>query len=141
MGGMRLKHWLSWLAIVGMLLHAGAVVRHNASMLGTALAAVSQSAPAKNYSVLDESGNVIIAGAICHGNGFDDGSHDESQADKPRCPVCSGYVTAVAIDAPSACASIARLLTIADVVVIATLAHTPDVHHVVPPQRGPPAAV
>lgn len=139
---MRLRRWIGWLAIAGMLMHAVALVRHNVSVLDSAIAGAASSETARAYSVLNDDGTVLIAGTICHTDGDQDAGSPGGQpkSGSERCPVCAGTVAAVALAAPEP-ATISRPLVIAEAVVIATAIQTPAQHFVRPPNRGPPAAI
>jgi hypothetical protein len=126
---MRLRGWISVFAMLGVLLHAGALVRHHGVMLGAVL----------QYHAL-----VSDLAEFCHG--ADDASR--SPADLPSipkpsdakngCPICSGQSPAFAVIAPAPL----------DVPAPATPgiywhfpAYSFATHHhpVCPPARGPPA--
>lgn len=89
---MRLRRWISLIALIGVLLHAGALVRHNGMMLSVALA---QDAPAADLFV------------ICHGGADQTSDRDTDQPGLPKpadaktsCPICSGQAPAFALAAP-----------------------------------------
>ena len=89
---MRLRGWISVFAMLGVLLHAGALVRHHGVMLGAVL----------QYHAL-----VSDLAEFCHG--ADNASR--SPADLPSipkpsdakngCPICSGQSPAFAVIAPA----------------------------------------
>jgi hypothetical protein len=129
---MRFRAFISILAAIGVLLHAGLVVRHNSIMLGLAL----QPAHSAQTTI------------ICHGDGLvtvadDFGLPGEKPAkqQKTACPVCTGLMPALALLA-SFCGDIARPTMV--------LAHhkpaavqSAVLRHVVylPPSRAPPLAI
>ena len=90
---MRLRRWISIFAMLGVLLHAGALVRHHGVMLGALL----------QYDAL-----VSDLAAFCH-SGADGASHspvDLPSIPKPSdakngCPICSGHSPAFAVVAPA----------------------------------------
>ena len=125
---MRLRGWISVFAMLGVLLHAGALVQHHGVMLG----------------VLQYHALVSDLAEFCHG--ADNASR--SPADLPSipkpsdakngCPICSGQSPAFAVIAPAPL----------DVPAPATAgiywhfpAYSFATHHhpVWPPARGPPA--
>jgi hypothetical protein len=127
---MRSRSWVSILAVLGVLLHAGAIVRHNAAMAAASL----------QYQAL-----VAGLSQICHGAGTGSGTLDASElpyVPRPNdaqngCPICSGLSPAVALAAPSA--------VVALVLPSASISFHPqsDIvqgsgHAVCPPARGPP---
>ena len=104
---MRSRKWISILALFGVLLHAGAVVRHNAAMTGANL----------QYQAL-----VTGLAQICHGTATGDAlaAAELPYVPKPTdaqngCPICSGLSSAVALAAPPqpALVSLAPPVTIA----------------------------
>lgn len=80
---------LRYLAIIGIILHAGLIVRHNAAMLGSHLQLAALTADLAE---------------ICHGAG---GSSTDDQQQLPEmpssggdlgsCPICTGCISAVAV--------------------------------------------
>ena len=127
---MRPRRWIGVLAMLGVLLHAGALVRHHGVMLGALL----------QYEAL-----VSDLAAVCHG-GADSASR--SLADLPSipkpseaqngCPVCSGQSPAYVVVAPEPLAVAAHDPAPASwhFLAISPAAH---LHAVCPPARGPPA--
>lgn len=126
---MRSRRWISILAVLGVLLHAGAIVRHNAAMAAASL----------QYQAL-----VAGLSQICHSTGS--GTLDASEVPYvPRpsdaqngCPICSGLGQVVALSAP-ACSVIP--LTQAEPAFLPANAQclADSGHAVCPPARGPPA--
>jgi hypothetical protein len=128
---MRLRRWTALIALFGVLLHAGALVRHHGVMLG---------------ALLQEQAQRADLAFICHGGedtsaparGDLPGNPKPSSA-KGDCPVCGGQVPAVAVVAPRG---------LDDPVRFAAMAHwceperaNPALRHAVcPPPRGPPAS-
>ena len=89
---MRSRRWISVLALLGVLLHAGAIVRHNAVMTGATF----------QYQAL-----LTGLAQICHGSGTGDALVAAELPYVPRpsdaqngCPICSGLSAAVALIAP-----------------------------------------
>lgn len=124
-----MRKWINLLAALAVLLHAGAVVRHNASALGVAL----------QHQVL-----LTDLGVICH-----DGSAASSlpASDLPRlpkpdtqsgCPICSGLVAAFALPAVGGAALWVPPETNWPFVAAAAAA-TQLPRGNLPPARGPPA--
>ena len=65
---MRARRWISIFALFGVLLHAGAIVRHNAAMTGAAL----------QYQAL-----VTGLAELCHGSG--------TARRRPQFPICPTF--------------------------------------------------
>jgi Protein of unknown function (DUF2946) len=127
---MALRKWISVVALVGVLLHAGAVVRHNAGMLG---------------ALFQHQALLADLAQICHGVGSGDA---QSTADLPfipmpsdaqkGCPICSGLVSPFGLTPPAPAwlpppAHQAAHQPIA----VAALPVQPRTAH--PPARGPPS--
>ena len=125
---MRLRQWISILAVFGVLLHAGAIVRHNAAMADASF---------QHQALVDS------LTQICHGAG----PGSVNPADLPYvpppndtqngCPICSGLGSPVALCSPPAVAAL--------VLAPATETFSPHAHRVptaahavCPPARGPP---
>lgn len=129
---MRLRRWVSLIAVLGVLLHAGALVRHNGVML----------AAAGVHAALTSD---LLA--ICHG-GVDAASNtlaDLPSIPKPTnatsgCPLCSGPASAFALAAP---ASHEFRVATAPLVYGRPLqpSLSPRGHAVCPPARAPPALI
>jgi hypothetical protein len=127
---MRARRWISIFALFGVLLHAGAIVRHNAAMTGAAL----------QYQAL-----VTGLAELCHGSGTAGAAPVSDLPYIPRpsdaqngCPICSGLSPLVALAAPAP-ASI--FVPQAAGVAFVHHSHCAPVrgHAVCPPARGPPA--
>lgn len=124
------RRWIGMLAVLGVLLHAGALVRHNATMLGATLQA-----------------NALLAdlAVICHGTGTQDLAKTASLPDAPpadpqsSCPLCSGLTPAFALASPLP-TQIATIRVASPAVYMALDARVAaDVRTGPPPARGPPA--
>ena len=127
---MSRRRWISILALLGVLLHAGAIVRHHAAMTGATL----------QYRAL-----LTDLAQICHGGatGGDLAAADLPYVPKPSdaqngCPICSGLGPAFALAAPDFVAASPPLQVAA-----AVFSDQQDTyrgsHAVCPPARGPPA--
>jgi hypothetical protein len=127
---MRTRKWIGILALFGVLLHAGAVVRHNAAMTG----AIFQ------YQAL-----VTSLAEICHGSGMASTVPPSDLPYVPRpsdaqsgCPICSGVGSAIALAAPAAAS-----IPLPQPVAIAFNPYGQRLceagYAVCPPARGPPA--
>jgi hypothetical protein len=92
---MRLRRWISWIAVAAILLHTATIARHNLILLQAASAEIATAASA--------------AGLICH---TDASSGDNAQTQglpgpdkgnpsKP-CPICLGLASAYALTASDA---------------------------------------
>ena len=127
---MRLRKWISLVALLGVLVHAGALVRHHGVMVGALL----------QYNVL-----VSDLSASCHG-GTDQPAPtpvDLPSIPKPSdakngCPICSGQGLAFAVLAPVSLEvpnhPWATSLWSSSVALLPAPRHA-----VCPPARGPPA--
>lgn len=124
---LRLRRLIGIVALLGVLMHAGALVRHNGTMLN---------------ALLQYQGLVAALTAMCHGSGSA-ADVDLPYLPKPSgvefgCPVCSCLVAAFALAAPEP-AEIVRApqhpLNPPE-----RLAGTTGSHRLgLPPARGPPA--
>src|SRR5262245_61076960 len=128
---MRLRRWTTFVAMLSVLLHATALVRHHGVMLGVHL----------EYQAL-------VAGltAICHGDPDAAASSPAGLPTVPNpsdaqrdCPICSSQAPAFAVAAPQSLEAPVRLAAKADWSEPARLLRTLP-HPVCPPARGPPAA-
>lgn len=124
------RRWIGMLAVLGVLLHAGALVRHNGVMLGAAL---------KADSLLAD------LAVICHGTGAQDLSKTAGLPEAPpsepqsSCPLCSGLTPAFALVSPLP-TQIATIRVASPAVYMALDARVAaDVRTGPPPARGPPA--
>lgn len=124
----RFEKIISLTAVIGMLLHAGLLVRHNAVMLDAAF---------------DQLALSFAGGVLCHG----DGDSDQARPALPRhsgalpdCPVCVGAASAAAI-LPPMIALPGRVATPAREVVSLDrdIAQRPVALR--PPSRAPPSAI
>lgn len=129
---MRLRRWTALVAMIGVLLHAGLIVRHNAFVLSAKL----------------EHGALVAAlGVICHGNGGttelpagEIPSLPQPEQDRGSCPLCAGLaplaavlsVTSLVCHVPDAASS--RMAIVGEIIRQRLAA-------VRPPSRGPPALV
>lgn len=127
---MRSRKWISVLALLGVLLHAGAIVRHIAAMTGANLQYQSLLAGLSQLCHSATSGKVLAAAELP----FVPKPTDAQNG----CPICSGLSPAVALAAPE--------LEVAFVSAPVAIAFHPDAprtpasgHAVCPPARGPPA--
>ena len=130
-----MRRWISFLAVLGVLLHAGAVVRHHVVMLGTPGPTGAEQALLANLQ------------AICHGAGGQenraatDGPSNQTPADvNKRCPLCAGVVGLFALLTPEPALAVrlaaASRIFAGDTAVQVVLPRT-----LYPPTRGPPYAV
>ena len=127
---MRSRKWISVLALLGVLLHAGAIVHHNAAMTGASL----------QYQAL-----ITGLAQLCHVTATADVVAASELPSVPRpsdaqngCPICSGLSSAIALPAPEPAA-----IFVPAPVGIVFYSHKHGVpepgHAVCPPARGPPA--
>jgi hypothetical protein len=88
-GAMPFRWWLSFVAVLGVLLHAGALTRHHGVMLGTYLAELQLAADLAE---------------ICHGATGDATKAPGGLPSAPKpsdaknaCPICSGQAPSAAV--------------------------------------------
>jgi hypothetical protein len=82
----RFEKIISLVAVVGVLLHAGLLVRHNGIMLDAAFDRLALS---------------FAGGVICHGDGVGSDSGMPAHSDKvPNCPVCFAATLGAAVLPP-----------------------------------------
>lgn len=126
---MRVRRWISVLAALGVLVHAGAIVRHNVAMAGAAL----------QYQAL-----LTGLTQLCHGGATANALTPEDLPYVPRpsdtqngCPICSGLAPAVALTGPEPVVGFAQL---PDAVLYSGEAsgRAGVGYAVCPPARGPP---
>jgi hypothetical protein len=122
---MRSRTWIHVLALIGVLLHAGAVARHNGIMLGYALQSDALAAD---------------LGVICHG-GANTPASELPAAPAPSqtsCPICIRLAPLAAL--PAAAESLASPAT--GEIALQTPAPSPGLLQApfaaCPPARGPP---
>lgn len=126
---MRLRKWIGLVAMLSVLVHAGALVRHQSAMLG---------------SILQFQALISDLAVFCHG-GADSGTRelaDLPAIPKPSdaqngCPICSGQSTAFAVVVPEFIEAPDRLST-AIPWFESTSPKPAHRHAVCPPARGPP---
>jgi hypothetical protein len=89
---MRLRGWTILIAVIGVLLHAGILVRHNGNMLASALAPDQLTADLR---------------VICHGGVEDPSTSSPDRPSNPsptdakgNCPICMGHAPAFVLAAP-----------------------------------------
>jgi hypothetical protein len=124
LAAMRLRQWIGLVAMLGVLLHAGLIVRHNTVMLAAGL----------EQAVFDQ-------GAICHGGRTPTASKQpllpEQERPNADCPMCMGLVSALAIlgaapaDQPCREKLAMRLADVTETIALRLAAPRP-------PSRGPP---
>lgn len=128
---MRSRKWISVLALLGVLMHAGAIARHNAVMTGANLQYQALLTGLSQLCHSATSGKVLAAAELP----FVPKPTDAQNG----CPICSGLSPAVALISPQPEVG----FTPAPVAVAfhPDTQCTPDSGHAVcPPARGPPAA-
>ena len=126
---MRLRRLIHLIAVLGVLLHAGALVRHYGMMLSGHL---------QHQALLSD------LAALCHASGEPVSSTAElpwipaPTESASSCPVCAGQVSAFAVAAPDLPLLPQRFAVAASWQSPASV-HLPQTHAVCPPARGPPA--
>jgi hypothetical protein len=127
---MRWRRYINLVALIGVLMHAGMIVRHHEVMLGAHL----------------ERQNLISAlGVICHGSGQTAAPSDAelpwvpppSDQQNNQCPLCAGLAAAIATTATAECGVPLRFRTAAPQIVRYE-ARPVEIASVRPPTRGPP---
>jgi hypothetical protein len=127
---MRANRWVSLLALFGVLLHAGLVVRHNHTVLAAAL---QQDLP-------------FAYGIICQApvSGQSDNQPSE-QSSPPKtisyCPICLGAVSGASLTGPVALEVAPPAPCALPPKIAAATAVAPQFRAVLPPSRAPPATV
>lgn len=121
------RRWIGILAVVGVLAHAAAVVRHHGSMLGDVLN------PAVAALAADLS-------TICHFDPEDAGigTTSPSHNGAKHCPLCSGLASAFALPPPSGW-QIPEPPAAAGVYLVRPDQRVEQLKRIRPPGRGPPA--
>lgn len=127
---MRRHRWTALAALIGVLLHAGLIVRHNAMVLS---------------AKLDHAALASALGVICHGNGgvtqlpaSEQPALPEPELDRGSCPLCAGMAPAFALvnESPLAChapdTTSSRIAVVGETIRI-------RLAPVCPPSCGPPA--
>lgn len=129
LGVFRIRKLTSLLAMVGVLFHAGLVVRHSSLM---ASVTIERAALADAF------------GVICHGNANADVSPDGQSpaAQDPiqkqaRCPICLGFAGAAAVLPELPAYHLEHYATVA-IALVAVDAAAPAIDALWPPGRGPP---
>lgn len=122
------RRWVGIVAVVGLLLHAAAVVRHHALMLANSL----DPAVAALSTDLEQ---------ICHFNGdATERGHDKRPSASGNCPICTGIAAAFALPPP------AEWQQREPIVVVERYQIRPDqrvdqLKRIRPPGRGPPEVI
>lgn len=127
---MRARRWISVLAALGVLLHAGAIVRHNAIMTGAALQYQALLIGLTQHCHGGAAGGALVSGDLPYLPRPSDADHG--------CPICSGLAQAVALIGPEPVVDF-RQVPAAIVQAGETSGRLGLGHAVCPPARGPPA--
>jgi hypothetical protein len=115
------RRFVSIFAILGVLLHASAIVRHNAFALDAAL---------------DSSAKAVALGEIC--SGLADSDHTSSGKPKLlRCPICAGLPGSLLVPA-AADFHVPSAFAVQRPVFFAANSDLREILLFVPPGRGPP---
>jgi hypothetical protein len=131
---MRLRRYISWIAVAGILLHAVTLARHNV---------IQYQAFSTQAALLQ----AFDAGIICHvdSDADEDGKaqglpgKDQGRTTKP-CPVCFGFASAnAALPASDAPALRVPQTVIADAFISRDNDPAPPAGFRLPPNRGPPS--
>ena len=130
---MRWRRLINLVALIGVLMHAGMIVRHQQMMLG---------------AHLERQGLISALGVICHGNGQATAPSDSevpwvplpSDQQNNQCPLCAGLASAVAMAAIAECGVPVQFRTAAPQIVRYE-ARPVEIASVRPPTRGPPLLI
>ena len=129
---MRSRKWISVLALLGVLLHAGAIARHNAAMTGATFQYQALLTGLAQLCHSSTTGKVLAAAELPYVPKPTDAQNG--------CPICSGLSPAIAL-APAPSLKSFSFAAPAAVAFHPDTRCTPDSGHAVcPPARGPPAA-
>lgn len=126
---MRKRRWIGILAVLGVLLHAGALVHHSAGMLGATLA---------HHALVSDLVQICHPGGATQAVPRSDLPYIPKPSDAQSCPLCSGLGHAFALPAPQP-AAIVLPQAAASVFDRSPLPVLQPTHAVCPPARGPPA--
>ena len=93
---MRWRRYINLVALIGVLMHAGMIVRHHQVMLG---------------AHLERQKLISALGVICHGNGQTTAPSDAelpwvpppSDQQNNQCPLCAGLASVIATTATAEC--------------------------------------
>ena len=126
---MRLRRWISIVAVMGVLLHAGFLVRHSLAMAD---------ASRQYHAILADLGSLCRASAGEERIPTSDLPQLPPPSDATGCPICTGLVTAFALadPQPAALAVPTAIATQRFSVAVAAVRPLRTAH---PPARGPPA--
>ena len=129
MGGvMRANRWVSLLALFGVLLHAGLLVRHNNIVL----------AAAQQQDLLFSYG--IICQIPVSSNSDGQPSNQPSPLKKLyKCPICQGAVPGASLAGLFVLQIEQPASSVVPLKAATAIAATPQFRNVLPPSRGPPA--
>jgi Protein of unknown function (DUF2946) len=128
------QRWVSWIAVIGMLLHAATVARHNVIMFRHAL-------PVQEAAALS-----VPPGVICHDEG-QAGAAGKAQGDPAKspaggqahCPICLGLASAHAMPASEAPALRVPQAAVMAASVRRDTTPAPAAFLLRPSNRGPPS--
>lgn len=127
---MRWRRFINLVALIGVLVHAGMIVRHHQVMLD---------------AHLERQDLVNALGVICHGSGQATAPFDAELPSVPlpsdnqnkQCPLCAGMVPAIALAAAVEC-GVPLKFRIAAPQIVRYQARPIAIIGVRPPTRGPP---
>jgi hypothetical protein len=127
---MRLRRWISIVATIGVLLHAGFLVRH-----GLAMADATQA----YHAILTDLASLCRAGPGAERIPASDLPSLPQPSDAIGCPICAGLVAAFAIPAPHPAALPVATAAAATQLFSVAVAAARPMRAAHPPARGPPA--
>lgn len=128
---MSYRRLVNLVALLGVLVHAGLVVRHNAVMLG---------------AHLDRQGLIAALGVICHGSGQDAAVTDAelpwvpppSEQQTGECPLCAGLTPFAVLTANASCGGVPVAFRIPSSQFVVYDARPIEVARIKPLSHGPP---
>lgn len=92
----RIRRVVGVLALLGVLLHAAALVRHNSFALARLLSP-QPTTSAADIALASLAAAGLTDGTICHVEGGDPAPSSGQQSPSHDCPICGGLVSAVAL--------------------------------------------
>ena len=127
---MRLRRWISIVAVMGVLLHAGFLVRHSLAMADATRHYGAILADLASLCRADSAGERVPASDL---------PSLPPPSDTTGCPVCAGLVAAFALPAPQPAALPAAPAVAATQRFSVAVAAVRPLRTTHPPARGPPA--
>jgi hypothetical protein len=138
--GMSLRRLVSLLAVFGVLMHAGLVVRHSAIMLKASLVQADAVRTVGHICHTDGAATALVSSKVDQQADSDAVGNSEPTGGQTDCPICDGAIAkavvlpmcVVSIHAPDMAS--ARVAVVGETVALRLAAAWP-------PSRGPPTAI